>query len=41
MQKHDYANYDQFSQNFEMAYQVVQCLSVPNLKLFAQMKTGL
>ena len=39
--KHDYADYDPFAPNFDMAYKTIQCVSVPNLKLFGQMKTGL
>ena len=39
--KHDYANYDQFAANFDMAYQTVQRVPVQNLKLFAPMKTEL
>ena len=30
-------NYDQFAPNFDMAYKTSQCVSVPNLKLFALM----
>ena len=30
--KHDYANYDQFPPNFDMAYKTIE--RVPNLKLF-------
>ena len=38
-QKHDYANYDQFVPNFDMACKTIQHLSVPNLKLFGPKKT--
>ena len=40
-EKHDYANYDQFAQKFEMAYKTILLVSVPNLKLFGSMKTEL
>ena len=39
--RHDYANYDQFAPNFNMAYKTIQCVSVPNLKLFRSLKTEL
>ena len=39
--KHDDANHDQFAQNLDMAYKTIQCVSVPNLKLFGPMKTKL
>ena len=38
---YDYANYDQFAPNFDMAYKIIQCVSVPNLKLFGSIKTEL
>ena len=37
-QKHDYANYDQFVQNFGIAGKTIQCVSVPNLNLIGIMK---
>ena len=37
--KQDYANYDQFAPNFGMVYKTMQYVSVPNSKLFGQMKT--
>ena len=40
-QRHDYANYDQFAQNFGTAYKTIQCVSVPNLKLFGSIKRKL
>ena len=40
-QKHDDANCDQFATNVDMTLKTVQCVSVPNLKLFRPMKTGL
>ena len=40
-QKHDYANYDQFAPNFDMAYKTILCVFVPNLKLFGRTKTKL
>ena len=39
--KHDYANYDQFTPNSDMAYKTIQCVSVPNLKVFGPMTTFL
>ena len=39
--KHDCANYDQFAPKFDMAYKTIQCVFVPNLKLFGSMKTEL
>ena len=39
--KHDYANYDRFAQNFDMACKITHRVSVPNLKLFGSMKTEL
>ena len=38
--KHDWANYDQFAPNFDMACKTI-LVSVPNLKLFGSMKTEL
>ena len=38
-QKHDYANYDQFASNFDIAYKTIQRVSVPNLNLFGPKKT--
>ena len=38
-QKYDHANYDQFTQNFDMTYRTIQLVSVPNLKLFGPMTT--
>ena len=40
-QKHDYANYDRFVPNFDMAYKTIKRVSVPNLKSFAPTKTEL
>ena len=39
--KHDYANYDQFPQNFDMACKTIQPVSVSNLNLFGLIKTEL
>ena len=39
--KHDYANYDQFGLNFDMACKTIQRVSVSNLKLFRPMNTEL
>ena len=39
--KHDYANNDQFASNFDIACKTMQCVSVPSLKLFGQIKTEL
>ena len=39
--KHDYANYDQFAPNFDVAYKTIQRVFVPNLKLFGPMNTEL
>ena len=41
IKKHDYANYDQFAPNFDMACKTIQHVSVPNLKLFEPNKTKL
>ena len=38
--KHDYANYDQFVPNFDMACKTIQHVSVPDLTLFRSVKTG-
>ena len=40
-QKHDYADNDQFSPYFDMAYKTIQRVSVLNLKLVRVMKTEL
>ena len=40
-QKHNYANYDQFTPNFNMASDIKQGVSVSHLKLFGPMKTEL
>ena len=40
-QNHDYANYDQFAQNFDIAYKTKQRVSVPNLNFFRPRKTEL
>ena len=40
-QKHEYANYDKFAPNFEMAYETIQHVFIPNLKLFGPMNTKL
>ena len=37
--KHDYANYDRFVPNFDMAYKAIKRVSIPNLKSFGPMKT--
>ena len=39
--KHDYANYDQFVPNFDVAYKTIKRVSVPNLKSFGPTKTEL
>ena len=39
--KHDYANYDQFVPNFDLAYKTIQFIFVPYLKLFGPTKTEL
>ena len=39
--KHDHANYDQFAPNFDMAYETIQCVLVPNLKLYGPTKAEL
>ena len=39
--KHDYANYDQFAPNSDIAHKTAQRVSVPNLNLFGPMKTEL
>ena len=39
--KHDYANYDRFVPNFDMAYKTITRVSVPNLKSFGQKKIEL
>ena len=39
--KHDFANYDQFVPNFDMANETIQRVSVSNLKLFGTVKTEL
>ena len=39
--KHDYANYDRFVSNFDMAYKTIKRVSVPNLKSFGPKKTEL
>ena len=39
--KHDYADYDQFAPNFDMAYKTIQRVSVLDLTLFGSMKTEL
>ena len=39
--KHDYANYDQFVPNFDMAWNTMQVVSVPNSNLFGKMKAEL
>ena len=39
--QHDYANYDQFAPNFDMACKAIQCVSIPTLKLFGPTKTKL
>ena len=42
IKKHEYANYDQFGPNFDMAHKTKQGVSVPNLKLiFGTMKAEL
>ena len=33
-QKHDHANYDQFSPNFDITCKIIQRISVPNLNSF-------
>ena len=35
------ANYDQLAPNSDMAFKTIQCVSVPNLKLFGPRKTEL
>ena len=40
-QKHDYANYERFVPNFDMAYKTIKRVSVPNLKSFVPTKTEL
>ena len=40
-QKLDYANYDQFAPNCDMAYKTIQRVSVPNSKLFRRMNIEL
>ena len=40
-QKHDYASYDRFVPNFDMAYKTITHVSVPNLKSFRPTKTKL
>ena len=40
-QKHDYANYDRFVPNFDMANKTMKRVSVPNLKAFEPTKTEL
>ena len=40
-QKQEYANDDQFSPNFDMVYNTIQLVYVPNLKSFGLMKTDL
>ena len=40
-QKHDYANYDQFAPNFAATYKTIQCVTVPNWKLFGPTETEL
>ena len=37
--KHEYPNYDQFAQNFDVAYRTTQRVFVTDLKLFGSMKT--
>ena len=39
--KDDYASYDQFTPNFDMACNTIQCVSVPNLKVFGLTKIEL
>ena len=39
--EHDHANYNQFVPNFEVAHKTIQCVCVPNLKLFGSTKTEL
>ena len=39
--KHDYANYDRFVPNFDMAYKTIEHVSVPNLKSFGPTRTEL
>ena len=39
--KRDYANDDQFAPNFDMPCNTMQCVSVPNLKLFGPMEIEL
>ena len=41
LSKHDYANYDRFVPNFDMAYKTIKRVSVPNLKSFRPKKTEL
>ena len=38
--KHDYANYDRFVPNFDMANKTIKLVSVPNLKAFEPRVTG-
>ena len=40
-QKHNYANYDQFAPNYDMAYKTIHGVSVPNVKLFGPTKREL
>ena len=40
-QKHDHSSYDQFIRNFDMAYETIQRVSLPNLKLFGSTKREL
>ena len=40
-QKHGYVNYDQFAPNSGMACKTMQRVSVPNLRVFGQIKTEL
>ena len=39
--KHNYANYDRFVPNFDMAYKTTKCVCVPNLKSFGPTKIEL
>ena len=41
LSKNDYANYEQFAPNFDMAYKATEHVSVPNLKLFRPVNTKL
>ena len=40
-QKHDYANYDQFALNLDLACKTIHFVCVPSLKLFGLMTTEL